>query len=95
MAAWEASDYSEAKDYRLDDVDLYETASEGTFYRLELESRGGDVKVKITPDGTLSLYEAPQTGGGAAVGSSIEEFIASRYPGAVILEKKRTTTTAT
>lgn len=87
VAAWEASDYSEAKGYRLDDVDLYETASEGTFYRLELESRGGDVKVKITPDGTLSLYEAPQTGGGAAVGSSIEEFIASRYPGAVILEK--------
>lgn len=87
VAAWEASDYAESKGYRLDDADLYETAADGTYYRLDLESRSGDVKVRITPDGMLTLHTAPETGGGAAVGTSIEEFIAARYPGAVILEK--------
>ena len=33
-AAWAASEYAEARGYRLDDADLYETVSEGTFYRL-------------------------------------------------------------
>lgn len=86
-AAWEASDYSEAKGYRLDDADLYETASEGTFYRLELESRRGDVKVKVTPEGELSLYTPQEGGDGAAVGADVEAFIRTNYPGAVVLEK--------
>lgn len=85
-AAWTASEYAEARGYRLDDADLYETVSEGTFYRLELESRNGDVKIRITPEGEVSLHE-PSVGGGAGVTAEIEAFIRENYPGASIVEK--------
>ena len=85
-AAWAASEYAEARGYRLDDADLYETVSEGTFYRLELESRNGDVKIRITPEGEVSLHE-PSVGGGAGVTAEIEAFIRENYPGASIVEK--------
>lgn len=86
MAAWAASEYAEAQGYRLDDADLYETASEGTFYRLELESRNGDVKIRITPEGEVSLHET-SVGAGAGVTAEIEAFIRENYPGASIVEK--------
>ena len=86
VSAWETSGYAEAEGYRLDDADLFETAGEGTFYRLELESRHGDVKLKITPEGEGSLYE-PQEGGGALVDGDAGAFIGQRYPGAVVLEQ--------
>ena len=85
LAAWAASDYAESKGYSLDDADHYLTASEGEFYRLELESRHGDVKIKITPEGEVSLYEQPDAGG--SVSTEVDAFIQSKYPGAVILEK--------
>lgn len=94
-AAWAASEYSEANGYRLDDADYYETAADGNYYRLELESRNGDVKLMITPDGSeVSLYQpttgtAPGTGTGSGSGVSgdIDAFIAEQYPGARILER--------
>ena len=45
---------SEYKDYYIDDIDHYQSAAEGEYYRFDLESRNGDVKVNITPDGTLT-----------------------------------------
>lgn len=87
-AAWASSEYAEANGYRLDDVDYYETASDGTFYRLELESRNGDVKVKITPEGAVSPYDpVAGSGSGAGVSTDVDTFISEQYPGARILEK--------
>lgn len=51
--ALEASEYA---GYHVDDVDHYATPEE-EYYRLELESVKGDVKVKITAAGVLSLME--------------------------------------
>lgn len=84
VAAWEASEYAEANGYSLDDVDLFETAADGTFYRLELESRNGDVKLKITPEGELSLYEPV---GDGSVPTDVDAFIRDNYPGATVLER--------
>ena len=84
--AWASSQYAEANGYRLDDADYFETASDGTFYRLELESRNGDVKLKITPAGELSLYE-PSFDLGTGGSGAVDTFIAETYPGAMILER--------
>lgn len=86
-AAWAVSEYAEANGYRLDDADYYETASDGNYYRLELESRNGDVKVKITPEGEVSLYEPTAGGAASGVPTDVEAFIAGQYPGARVLEK--------
>ena len=71
-AVWAASEYAgwefDGADYL--HADLYETVSEGIFYRLELESRNGDVKIRITPEGEVSLHE-PSVGG-AGVAAEIE-----------------------
>ena len=83
--AWAASEYAESKSFRLDDADYFETAAEGTFYRLELESRNGDVKIKITPEGELSLY-APTTNESMGLSQLSETFIRENYPGATIQE---------
>lgn len=45
---------SEYADYYIDDIDFYETP-EGNYYRYDLESRWGDVKVDLTPEGVLTL----------------------------------------
>lgn len=84
-AAWDASEYAEANGYRLDDIDFFETANDGSYYRLELDSRFGDVKLRVTPDGQLSLYQS--AGSGAIVGGKVEAFVSQQYPGAVIVEK--------
>lgn len=85
--AWAGSEYAEAQGYRLDDADYFETAAEGSYYRLELESRNGDVKLKITPEGELSLYE-PTFNGGAGVPTDVDTFIRENYSGATILEQE-------
>lgn len=86
-AAWAASEYAETNGYRLDDVDYYETSYDGNFYRLELESRNGDVKVKITPEGEVSIYEPIVGGSASGVPTNVDSFIAEQYPGARVLEK--------
>lgn len=83
--AWNASEYAAANGYRLDDIDYYETASDGNYYRLELESRYGDVKLKVTPDGDLSLFTP--TGGGTIVADTVDEAIQRLCPGAIVIEK--------
>lgn len=87
VGAWEGSEYAESRGYRLDDADYFETAAEGNYYRLELESRNGDVRLKITPAGEVSLYE-PVFNGGAGVPTDAEAFIRENYPGATILEQE-------
>ena len=83
--AWNASEYAAANGYRLDDIDYYETASDGNYYRLELESHYGDVKLKVTPDGDLSLFTP--TGGGTIVADTVDEAIQRLCPGAIVIEK--------
>lgn len=85
--AWAGSEYAETEGYRLDDADYFETATDGNYYRLELESRNGNVKLKITPEGELSLYE-PTIDGGAGVPTDADTFIRENYPGATILEQE-------
>lgn len=85
--AWAGSEYTETQGYRLDDADYFETATDGNYYRLELESRNGNVKLKITPEGELSLYE-PTIDGGAGVPTDADTFIRENYPGATILEQE-------
>ena len=51
MQALSASEYG---GYRIDDVDRYETPQK-EFYRFDLESASGDVKIDIALDGTLSV----------------------------------------
>lgn len=82
---------SEYKDYYIDDIDHYQSAAEGEYYRFDLESRNGDVKVNITPDGTLTVVRPGSGNSGTGNGSTLDvtaaEFIANKYPGAVVLEK--------
>ena len=74
--------------YRIDDIDHYKTPDR-EFYRFDLESAQGDAKVDIALDGTLTLKQpdAPGQGNGQLVDAAISEFIASKYPGAQILEQ--------
>lgn len=53
VSAWEVSDYSEAKGYRLDDAEFVETP-DGAWYALELENdRDHELTLRISSDGTL------------------------------------------
>lgn len=81
--------------YRIDDVDFYETA-EKSYYRYDLDSRDGDVKVDISADGT-SLTVVGGNGGdntpggdmsGSMVGTDLKSWIEKKYPGAVIWERE-------
>ncbi|HIZ88222.1 MAG TPA: PepSY-like domain-containing protein [Candidatus Coprenecus pullistercoris] len=82
--ALEASEYG---DYRIDDVDYYQTPQE-EFYRFELENRDDDIKVDVLADGTVRLVERDDewSGNGQMVGSEIAALIEQAYPGARILE---------
>lgn len=88
VAAFGNSEYS---GYRIDDdIDHYLWNSGEEYYVLELESRDDDdIKIKITPDGTVSVADRDDVnlpvGGGAADGAAAE-FINGKYPGAVIVE---------
>lgn len=74
--------------YRIDDIDHYKTPDK-EFYRFDLESAQGDAKVDIALDGTLTLKQpdAPGQGNGQLVDAAVSKFIASKYPGAQILEQ--------
>lgn len=89
MQTLENSDYAL---YHIDDIDYYQTA-EGNFYRFDLESAAGDVKVDITPEGVLTVVvpgsgQIPgvDEGNGSMLAPEITNFIASKYPGARIIE---------
>lgn len=85
-AALAASEYAA---YFIDDIDHYRTA-EGEFYRYDLESAHGDVKVDIALDGTLTVVQPgsgkPGQSNGQMVDADISGFIATKYHGARILE---------
>ena len=85
----QALDASEYAGYRVDDVDHYVTSAE-EYYRLELESVMGDVKVKITATGELSPMEqnpaGPGNNAGGILTDKIKEFITQKYAGARIIE---------
>lgn len=86
---------SEYRDYHIDDIDFYQTEA-GEFYRFDLESRNGDIKIDVAIDGQItpaspvigstdpnpSIPEMP-----GMVGSDYQTFIESTYPGARILER--------
>lgn len=85
IQALESSGYAA---YRIDNIDHYKTPDK-EFYRFDLESALGDVKVDIALNGTLTLKQpdAPGQGNGQLVDAAISEFIASKYPGAQIFEQ--------
>lgn len=84
MQALQNSEYAA---YWIDDIDHYRTPDK-EFYRFELESAQGDVKVDITLDGTVALKQSdtPAQGNGQLVDAAVAEFIASKYSGAQIME---------
>lgn len=89
IAALRSSDYAS---YRIDDIDHYRTP-EKEFWRFELESARGDVKVDISTDGTLTLKQPGSNAGGslgqdggAMVSPDISDFLAAKYPGSTIVE---------
>lgn len=86
MQALAASEYAA---YGIDDIDHYLTP-DGAFYRFELKSAAGDLDVDITPEGVLTVVAGhPDGQGGAALDAAVRDFIAARYPGAVIRETDR------
>lgn len=89
---WQAFKASEYKDYRIDDIDFYQTPDK-EYYRFDLESFQGDTKINILTDGTIEAG-LPGTGGSGNEGNNsglvdadIQSFIEKQYPGARILEK--------
>lgn len=90
---FQSSDY---RDYHIDDIDFYQTES-GSFYRFDLESRDGDIKIDIATDGQITpaspvIGTNPDpnpgtTGTPGMIGSDYQSFIESTYPGARILER--------
>lgn len=95
--AYSSSQYS---NYRIDDIDFYETPS-GNFYRFDLKSIDGDIKFDIKEDGTVSGGYKPSdpdyesgngssngSGNGNMAGKTIQDFIGEKYPGARIVERE-------
>lgn len=84
MNALSASQYAS---YRIDDIDYYQTP-DSEFYRFDLESANGDVKIDIAPDGSISVVTADSLhpGNSSGLNDSISEFIATNYPNATIRE---------
>ena len=91
--AFQSSEYS---GYHIDDIDFYQTES-AEFYRFDLESAYGDVKIDITASGEVSLASSV-IGSGSDTGtttpsvpgnvsSDYASFIQSTYPGATIIEQ--------
>ena len=77
---------SQYASYTIADIYFYNTAQSGNFYRLSLQSADGDVQIDVTPEGTITEVTAssPSMNNSALLVRSTSEFIASKYPGAVI-----------
>lgn len=93
LSAFNSSAY---KDYYVDDIDFYETADNGNYYRFDLESPLGDIKIYITENGTVSTAPGSGSGSGSGTGNpggdvgvnqTIQAHIEAHYPGATILDK--------
>lgn len=87
--AYSSSQYS---DYRIDDIDFYETQS-GNFYRFDLKSINGDIKIEIKEDGTISAGHNPsepnygeEPENGNMADKTIKDFIQEKYPNTFIVE---------
>lgn len=95
-AVQEAFNNSQYKDYYIDDIDYYETAENGNYYRFALESIEGDIKITIREDGSVSTPGYPGTPGGSdnptgnpGVNEVISQYINLYYPGAKILDSDK------
>lgn len=87
MQVLQASAYAS---YRIDDVDHYTTTT-AEYYRFELESAAGDVKIEITAEGMLTLVGSGSSDDDDYSGSLTQtttEFIAKQYPGAHVVESE-------
>lgn len=69
-------------DYRIDEAD-YIQAPQGNYYEIEIEKRGVESWVYITPSGNI-VQGGIEGGGSVAVNDVIKSFIETEYPGAVI-----------
>ncbi len=81
------SQYSE---YYVDDIDHYQTSADGEYYLFDLESRQGDIKVRISPDGAISLQTSDiptNPNSGTATTAGVDAFIQQKYPGATIVKR--------
>lgn len=96
-AVQDAFNNSQYKDYYIDDIDYYETAENGNYYRFALESIEGDIKITIREDGSISSVPGyPGTPGGSdnptgnpGVNEVISQYINLYYPGAKILDSDK------
>ena len=95
-AVQNAFNNSQYKDYYIDDIDYYETAENGNYYRFALESIEGDIKITIREDGSVSTPGYPGTPGGSdnptgnpGVNEVISQYINLYYPGAKILDSDK------
>lgn len=95
-AVTSAFNSSAYKEYYVDDIDFYETADKGNYYRFDLESLLGDIKIYITENGTVSTTPGSGSGSGTGtdnpgsdvgVNQTIQAHVEAHYPGAVILDK--------
>ena len=87
MEAFKASSYA---NYYIDDIDYYETPT-GNYYRFDLKSATGDVKINIGADGKMT-EPTPQPGigenqeNGGMLDAAVKNSILEKYPAAQILE---------
>lgn len=83
---------SEYNSYVIDDIEFYQTASNGNFYCFELETRfDDDVEIYFSEDGEI-LNKKPGLGGnddnsGIPIDDAVLKVINEQYPGAIIKEK--------
>ncbi len=82
QAAFEGSSYAS---YEIDDIDEYVTASNGSYYILEVDTDNDDEDIKIPFDGS-SVTVAPDNDDDveSATPAEIAAFITNRYSGAQI-----------
>ena len=87
MEAFKASSYA---NYYIDDIDYYETPTEN-YYRFDLKSAAGDVKINIGADGKMT-EPSPQPGigenqeNGGMLDAAVKNFILEKYPTAQVVE---------
>ena len=87
MEAFKASSYA---NYYIDDIDYYETPTEN-YYRFDLKSAAGDVKINIGADGKMTEpssqpgIDGNQENGGM-LDAAVKNFILEKYPTAQVLE---------